>query len=97
MVTARNLARWGSERSLPSAVAASLLALAVFAGGPWLLQHRPTHRYLLWNLAHQKLIVFGPHDAKQPTFALFEEWVRTHRDLEGDAALTIEPIEATSV
>ena len=24
--------------------------------------------HLLWNLAHQKLIVFGPHDAKQPTF-----------------------------
>ncbi len=43
--------------------------------------------HLLWNLAHQKLIVFGPHDAKQPTFTLFEEWVRTHRDLEGDAAL----------
>jgi hypothetical protein len=43
--------------------------------------------HLLWNLAHQKLIVFGPHDAKQPTFTLFEEWVRVHRDLDGDAAL----------
>ena len=41
----------------------------------------------LWNLAHGKLIVFGPPDAKQPTFALFEEWVATHRPLDGDEAL----------
>ena len=43
--------------------------------------------HLLWNLAHHKLIVFGPHDAKQPTFTLFEEWVTRHRDLAGDEAL----------
>jgi len=43
--------------------------------------------HLLWNLGHQKLLVFGPPDAKQPTFALFEEWVTTHRDLDGDEAL----------
>ena len=43
--------------------------------------------HLLWNLAHEKLIVFGPPDAKQPTFALFEEWVTEHRRLSGDEAL----------
>ena len=43
--------------------------------------------HLLWNLAHAKLIVFGPPDAKQPTFALFDEWVTTHRALSGDEAL----------
>ncbi|MCU1409773.1 MAG: hypothetical protein JWR04_480 [Rhodoglobus sp.] len=43
--------------------------------------------HLLWNLAHAKLIVFGPPDAKQPTFALFEEWVTSHRALSGDEAL----------
>lgn len=43
--------------------------------------------HFLWNLAHAKLIVFGPHDAKQPTFTLFEEWVRGHRALAGDEAL----------
>jgi hypothetical protein len=43
--------------------------------------------HLLWNLAHEKVIVFGPPDAKQPTFALFDEWVTAHRRLEGDEAL----------
>ena len=43
--------------------------------------------HLLWNLAHAKLIVFGPPDAKQPTFALFEEWVTAHRRLSGEEAL----------
>lgn len=43
--------------------------------------------HLLWNLSHQKLIVFGPPDGKQPTFALFEEWVREHRALEAEEAL----------
>ena len=42
---------------------------------------------LLWSLGHAKLIVFGPPDAKQPTFALFEEWVTVHRVLDGDEAL----------
>ena len=43
--------------------------------------------HLLWNLGHDRLIVFGPVDGKQHTFALFEEWVTTHRKLEGDEAL----------
>jgi len=43
--------------------------------------------HLLWNLAHHKLIVFGPPDAKQPTFALLEEWVTQHRSLSRDESL----------
>src|SRR5205807_2413256 len=47
----RALLRWSSERSIPSVVAASTLAIAVLAMGPALLGRPPTHRYLLWNLA----------------------------------------------
>lgn len=43
--------------------------------------------HLLWNLGHKKVIVFGPPDVKQPTFALFDEWVTAHRSLSGDEAL----------
>lgn len=43
--------------------------------------------HLLWNLGHAGLIVFGPVDGKQPTFALFEEWVRDPRTLDPDEAL----------
>ena len=43
--------------------------------------------HLLWNLGHAKVVVFGPPDAKQPTFALFDEWVGQGRALEGDEAL----------
>lgn len=43
--------------------------------------------HLLWNLAHDGVIVFGPLDGTQPTFALFDEWITTSRDLEEDEAL----------
>ena len=43
--------------------------------------------HLLWNLGQLKHIVFGPPDAKQPTFALFDEWVTAPRALERDEAL----------
>lgn len=43
--------------------------------------------HFLWNLGHAKVIVFGPHDDKQPTFALFDDWITTHRDLSRDEAL----------
>ena len=33
------------------------------------------------------MIVFGPTDGKQPTFALFDEWITHSRDLAGDEAL----------
>lgn len=43
--------------------------------------------HLIWNLAHDGLLVFGPVDGKQQTFALLDEWVSDPRRLEGDEAL----------
>jgi len=31
--------------------------------------------HLLWRLAHDGLICFGPRDGKQPTFVLFDAWL----------------------
>lgn len=42
---------------------------------------------LIWNLAHSGLIVHGPVDGAQATFALLDEWVPRPRLLEGDEAL----------
>jgi uncharacterized membrane protein len=47
----RALVRWSTERSIPSAVAASVLAVAVLIVGPLMLGQAPTQRFLLWNLA----------------------------------------------
>ena len=47
----RGFIRWGSERSLPSVVAASGLAVTVLLLGPLMLGRAPTERFLLWNLA----------------------------------------------
>lgn len=82
-------------------VAAGDIAVELMAGGTavrrdallaaWDARGIPTTQqrgyHYLWNLGHAKLIVFGPPDAKQPTFALFEEWVTAHRRLSGDEAL----------
>ncbi|CAN5617942.1 winged helix DNA-binding domain-containing protein [soil metagenome] len=43
--------------------------------------------HLIWNLAHSGLIVHGPVDGTQATFALLDEWVPRPRVLEGDEAL----------
>lgn len=43
--------------------------------------------HLIWNLAHDALLVHGPVDGTQPTFALLDEWVPSPRRLEGDEAL----------
>lgn len=43
--------------------------------------------HLLTNLAHHAVIVFGPPEGKQQTFALFDEWIRDSRELDGDEAL----------
>lgn len=43
--------------------------------------------HLLLHLAVNAVIVFGPVDGKQQTFALFDEWIRESRPLEGDDAL----------
>lgn len=37
--------------------------------------------------AQEGLICFGPHQEKQPTFVLLDEWVPKQRQLEGDEAL----------
>jgi hypothetical protein len=44
---------------------------------------------LLWSLAHQELICFGPMDGRQQTFVLLDEWApaASSRDLSGDEAL----------
>jgi hypothetical protein len=43
--------------------------------------------HLIWNLAQERHLVFGPVDGKHHTFALFDEWIGSSRDLDGDAAL----------
>lgn len=43
--------------------------------------------HLLWYLNVTGLLVFGPLDGKQHSFALFENWVGTGRDLGTDEAL----------
>lgn len=60
--------------------------LAAFVGGGVPVDGQRAY-HLLWNLGHDRLIMFGPPDGKQPTFVLLEEWITTHRDLEGDEAL----------
>ena len=43
--------------------------------------------HLLWYLSVTGLIVFGPLDGKQHSFALLDDWIGTGRALEGDVAL----------
>lgn len=62
----------------------ALLAIFEEAGIPTTLQRGYN---LLWNLAHNGLIVFGPVDGKHQTFALFSEWITNPRMLDGDEAL----------
>lgn len=50
MAEVRTWWRWGSERSIASAVAASALAAIVLFAGPVLLGGRIGHRFLAWNL-----------------------------------------------
>ncbi len=44
--------------------------------------------HILGRLAHDRLIIFGPHAGKQATFVLFDEWIPKGNDLKGDEALT---------
>ena len=62
----------------------ALLAIFEEAGIPTTSQRGYN---LLWNLAHNGLIVFGPVDGKHQTFALFSEWITSPRLLDGDEAL----------
>jgi hypothetical protein len=43
--------------------------------------------HILWRLAQEGLICFGPRAGKQPTFVLLEEWVPAARRLGRDEAL----------
>lgn len=45
--------------------------------------------HLLWRSAQEGLICFGPHDAKQPTFVLLDEWLPKSRTLEREEALAV--------
>jgi Winged helix DNA-binding domain len=47
--------------------------------------HRGIH--ILWRLAQERVICFGTHAAKQPTFVLLDEWLPSSKKLERDAAL----------
>ncbi len=42
---------------------------------------------VLWHLAHERLICFGPREGKQPTFVLFDEWVPAAKPVARDDAL----------
>lgn len=50
-------------------------------------QNRGYH--ILWRHAQEGLICFGPHEGKEPTFALLDDWIplSKSRALEGEAAL----------
>ena len=43
--------------------------------------------HLLWNLAQSQVLVFGPADGRQPTFALFEHRIAAPRRLDRDELL----------
>ncbi|MBV8692659.1 MAG: hypothetical protein JOY57_13435, partial [Actinobacteria bacterium] len=47
----RSAARWATDHSLPTVLAANALALSVFFVGPALLGATPSHEYLLPNRA----------------------------------------------
>jgi hypothetical protein len=62
---------------------------AVFAvlekGGVSTTGQRGIH--VVQQLCMERMLVFGPHDDKQPTFVLFDEWIRSSRQLEREEAL----------
>jgi hypothetical protein len=43
--------------------------------------------HLLWWLAHERVICFGPREGKQQTFALFDAWLPKARSLPREEAL----------
>ncbi|MCK6578278.1 MAG: winged helix DNA-binding domain-containing protein [Anaerolineae bacterium] len=54
-------------------------------GGFSVSEQRAYH--LFWHCAHQGLICLGPNEGKQPTFVLFDAWVKAPRRLTRDEAL----------
>jgi hypothetical protein len=43
--------------------------------------------HVLWNLAHDRVLCFGPRQGKQQTFVLFDEWVKEAKALPREEAL----------
>jgi hypothetical protein len=43
--------------------------------------------HILQRLSLERMLCYGPHAEKQPTFALFDDWIRTSRQLDRDDAL----------
>lgn len=43
--------------------------------------------HILWKLAQQGLICFGPHDIRQPTFVLLDEWLPEKTNVNYEAAI----------
>ncbi len=43
--------------------------------------------YILWQLAQECFVCFGPREGKQPSFVLFEEWLPNAPERHGDEAL----------
>jgi hypothetical protein len=43
--------------------------------------------HILWQLAHEGVLCFGPRQGKQQTFVLLEEWLPNARRLPRDLAL----------
>jgi hypothetical protein len=63
---------------------AAILA-ALEQGGVSTTGQRGIH--ILQRLSLERMLCYGPHAEKQPTFALFDEWIRTSRPLDRDDAL----------
>ena len=61
------------------------LLAALEAGGVSTAGQRGIH--ILQRLCMECMLCYGPHSEKQPTFVLFDEWVRTSRRLDRDDAL----------
>ena len=61
------------------------LFTALEAGGVSTAGQRGIH--ILQRLCMECMLCHGPHSEKQPTFVLFDEWVRTSRQLDRDDAL----------
>src|SRR5262249_38046765 len=43
--------------------------------------------HILWRLAHDLVVCFGPRAGKQPTFVLFDEWLPDARRRSRDGSL----------
>jgi hypothetical protein len=45
--------------------------------------------HIVQRLTMERMLCYGPHAEKQPTFVLFDEWIATSRRLERDEALQV--------